>query len=482
MLGELDLSIEIVDEATNGEELVAMLGQHLPDIAFVDIRMPKLNGLEAIKLGKSASPQTAWYILTGFSEFDYAQEAIRLGVSGYLLKPVNPEELVKILSDFLEGSRKRRAAQNKQFERELLALYHGLTLLELEEQESFITKAHFIGAIFYVDSHLEEKAKAGQQFKFSRTVQGLIDQHSENDNRIALFVLPGGELASVGAWEPNRVFLAEKSVRQVFQAIEQEVHKFSGADLATTVLMSKECATYQELQKSLERLQKIAPLRVVCGVGKKLDFSVLNQQAEKPGWLELSRLALSVCRCFQERNYLNYMKALQKFEKFWSSVKDADKHYPVNALADFYNHSLNCKLPPRQDVAQVVEILQHHGEQLLNELPNDELEGTDLIDKMVKFIDENFMLDTGIGQIAERLNITPNYLSTLFHKKTGTNFMSYLKNVRLHKAKELLTDPNIQIQQVAEQVGYFSTRHFARLFYEQFGQLPSEYRDHFKNR
>ena len=126
MLGDLELPIEIVDEATNGEELVAKLAQHLPDIAFVDIRMPTLSGLEAIKLGKSASPQTTWYILTGFSEFDYAQEAIRLGVSSYLLKPVNPEELIKVLNEYLEGSKKRKAAQNEKFERELLALYHGL--------------------------------------------------------------------------------------------------------------------------------------------------------------------------------------------------------------------------------------------------------------------------------------------------------------------------------------------------------------------
>jgi two-component system response regulator YesN len=60
--------------------------------------------------------------------------------------------------------------------------------------------------------------------------------------------------------------------------------------------------------------------------------------------------------------------------------------------------------------------------------------------------------------------------------------MSHLKKVRMLKAKELLTDPNIHIQEVAEQVGYFSARHFARLFTEHFGYLPSEYRDRFKSR
>ncbi len=482
MLAELGLPIEIVDEAVDGEELVAMLSRHLPDVAFVDIRMPGLSGLEAIRRGRSVSPQTAWYILTGFSEFEYAQEAIRLGVSGYLLKPVNPEELNQVVIDYLGTSRKNKAAQNKQFERELLALYHGLTLLELEERESFITRAHFIGAIFYVDSHLEEEAKAGKQFEFSRAVQELADRCSENDNRIALFVLPGGELASVGAWVPDRVPQAEKSVRDYFQAIGKEVRQFSDRAFAITAVVSKECANYRELHKRLEHLQKNAPLRVACGIGGKLDFTILEEQAEKPVWLEISRLTLNVCGCFQERNYLGYVKALQKLEKSLQGAGGSKRHFPANALTDFINRSLNCTLSAHQGVGEWIQVLQHHGEQLLDVRPNEELQGTNLIDQLVKFVDDNYMQDIGIGQIAERLNITPNYLSTLFHKKTGTNFMSYLKNVRLHKAKELLSDPNMQIQQVAEQVGYFSTRHFARLFNEQFGQLPSEYRDRFKNR
>ena len=90
-------------------------------------------------------------------------------------------------------------------------------------------------------------------------------------------------------------------------------------------------------------------------------------------------------------------------------------------------------------------MLQQHGEKLLKGLPRDETLSPDIIDQVTAYIDENYMLDVGIGQLAEQFNITPNYLSTLFHKKAGINFMSYLKMVRMHKARELLSDPNIQI-------------------------------------
>lgn len=99
MLTEVNIPAASVHEVTTGEEMVNRIRRDLPDLAFVDIRMPGLNGLEAIKAARPLSPQTKWFILTGFPEFDYAQEAIRLGVSGYLLKPASPEELKEILND-----------------------------------------------------------------------------------------------------------------------------------------------------------------------------------------------------------------------------------------------------------------------------------------------------------------------------------------------------------------------------------------------
>jgi AraC-like DNA-binding protein/CheY-like chemotaxis protein len=480
MLEELNLPVDFVGEATNGEELVMMVGQSYPDVVFVDIRMPRLNGLDAIRTGKKVSPYTHWYILTGFPEFDYAQEAIRLGVAGYLLKPVKPEELQKVLVDFTQENRKQKAAQNERFEYELVTLNDGLTSLEFERPDDIFARAHFVAAIFSMDSYLPEEIKAERQFQFCRLVRESIENYLDNHNRIALFVLPSGELASVGAWEPARNYGSEQGVRKYFKALEQAVRNSSVDDLVVTVLASKECMTYRDLQGSLERLQELTPLRVVSGIGRKLDIFLLSQQAEKPGLMQFSNLVLNLCHCFQEGNYLNYMRAWQDLEKYLSVANEARKYISPGTVFDFINHSVNSRLSLDQDRDRWLARLRQHGEQLLKGSPRDAALTPDIIDQVTAYIDENYMLDIGIGQIAEQFNITPNYLSTLFHRKAGTNFMSYLKMVRMHKARELLTDPNIQIQQVAEQVGYLSTRHFARLFAEQFGCLPSEYRDSFK--
>jgi two-component system response regulator YesN len=488
MLDELDLPIELVGEAANGEEMVALVRRHLPEVVFVDIHMPQLNGLEAIRIAKTASPQTKWFILTGFPEFKYAQTAIRLGVTDYLLKPVGPQELNKVLSHFIQENKKSIAAQNKEFEHDIMALYHGLSSLAREGDDSIILKSHFIGAIFYVDSHLAESAVVERQLDFCRAIQRIADQTSANQIRIALFALPSGELATVGAWEPRQDLQSLRALRDTstpriqayFRAAEQAVHHSSGRDLAITALLSEECSSYQALQDQSDQLQKLAPLRALCGVGRLWELAALRQVAARPGWLEFSHLISQACRCYREKAYLNYIKALHNCRRALCDVALIEDSHLKEALADFICCSMHCQVVLNQNVKSWIQALEDHGERMLGESHKEAGHNPDVISQIISFVDQNYMYDIGIGQIAEQLHMTPNYLSTLFHKKTGSTFMVYLTKTRMLRAKELLADPHIQIQQVAEQVGYSSARYFTKLFTESVGCYPSEYRSRFK--
>jgi two-component system response regulator YesN len=479
MLEELALPLEFIGEGTTGEELVNLVRQSAPDVAFVDIRMPGLNGLEAIQIARPLSPLTRWFILTGFSEFEYAKEAIRLGVSGYLLKPVNPDELRKVFGDLLQQNRKQIVAQNLQFERELVALWYGLTPTELEESDAFFSQARFMGAIICLDSSLPEKTIAERHRALCKQLRQSIDQSLEAHNRIALFILQNGDLATIGAWEPAPDSQAEKRVREYLQAADQACRAANGPDLAATTLVSKD-ASYRGLQEQFDRLQKQAPLRAVTGIGRRLEISVIEDQAQKPGRLELGAAAVSLSRAFRERNSLNYAKSLGQLEKILVNAALPANRFLARSVADYLHRAMGCQVPDDPAVKPWIQALQVHGERMLKNTPREETQSPDSVNQVLAFIDQNYMREISIGQIAEQLNLTPNYLSTLFHKKTGTNFMNYLKTIRLAKARELLADPSLQIQQVAEQVGYFSARHFARLFAEQFGCLPSEYRGQIK--
>lgn len=134
MLQELPFALELLNDATNGEELIELVKHYEPDIVFVDIRMPKLSGLEAIKAGKCLAPNARWFILTGFSRFSYAQEALRRGVADYFFKPVNPQELARAVLEVADEEKKRLLFANKQFEHELTGLFGGLNALDQREK------------------------------------------------------------------------------------------------------------------------------------------------------------------------------------------------------------------------------------------------------------------------------------------------------------------------------------------------------------
>nr|WP_275691036.1 AraC family transcriptional regulator [Paenibacillus aceris] len=119
--------------------------------------------------------------------------------------------------------------------------------------------------------------------------------------------------------------------------------------------------------------------------------------------------------------------------------------------------------------------LKKHGQSLLNDIRKAE-RPQNIIEQTLIFIENNFMHDISILQIADELQVTPNYLSTLFHKKMGDTFIKYLTRLRLIKAQELLADTQSQVQIVAEMVGYSNTRHFTKLFTEFTGCYPSVYK------
>lgn len=112
LIGWGELGYEIAGEASNGEDAYRFMAETKPDVALIDIRMPKLTGMETIKKAKEGGFAGKIIILSGYSDFSYAQQAIGLGVQHYLTKPVNQEELKRILveikSQFQEEDRRRQ--------------------------------------------------------------------------------------------------------------------------------------------------------------------------------------------------------------------------------------------------------------------------------------------------------------------------------------------------------------------------------------
>ncbi|WP_026695322.1 response regulator transcription factor [Peribacillus kribbensis] len=466
ILEELDCFPQDIEEAANGLEMVEKVKSFQPDLAFVDIQMPGLTGLEAIKCGQVLSPATQWIILTGYSEFSYAQEAIRLGASGYLLKPVSPEDLQASLEKTFKAQQEYRTKVNKEFEHDMSALFHGVKTVNELSRNLQHTELHH--ALVVIDSRLEEAKKAEALSSFCSHVQQITE---ESQSRSAFFPLSHNEFAYITVGDIYQDKIRDKSLPTSLAKIQKILQDFCKDDFSVTILIG----TYSSLENSknmISELRDIAPFRTIGGLKKIINAEQLNKLKKDPAYYRLVSALIKLSDSYQAKSSLTYMKTIDDVEKYILTI---DSDSVQERVREFLNCVIPCSLRAKQLPTEWAAALMKCGDNLLKEHSTDEDRSQFLVDQVIKYVEENYMDNIGIGQIAQELHVTPNYLSTLFHKRIGITFIKYLTRIRILKAKELLADPNNKIQKVAETVGYYSTRHFTKLFTEIIGCYPSEF-------
>jgi two-component system response regulator YesN len=474
MIQEMETSWEIVGEAAHGEEMLELLSEHQPEVAIVDIRMPKLDGLEAIRRGKAVSPRTRWIILSGFSDFQYAQQALRLGVDEYLLKPVVPDELERALHSVGMLNREHAMLLNSRFENRLISLIHGLTSPASEPKDSLLRTGHFQALVFSFDSPLDARGLETLKCAFIDELRRSVPECLVHGLHLAVFTLTGTEYVAAGVWNPARGE-ARRAVRSFFRRAEETASRYRSGELAVTAVLSAECAGYDRFLGHLREIQDCSGFHIVSGMNRIWKFEQVRRLAESEDRLKLGRLFLQLAGDCRNRLYLNYQHTLEEIRGLLDGPSGAGPTEEMRRhIREYVKLALDADLPDA-DWRSWIRELRERGERWQRQHA-EAAEPQDLVDQMLRYIDRHYMDNIGLNQIAGELNVTPSYLSALFHKKTGTTFVKYLTRLRILKAKELLLGTNLQIRQIAEQVGYHSTRYFTRLFVDMVGEYPSDFR------
>jgi two-component system response regulator YesN len=472
MLEELRVPSRSISAACDGLELVEMAGRLVPDIALVDIRMPGLDGLGAIERARALSPQTRWIILTSHSSFEYAKRAIQLGVTAYLLKPVSPRDLAEVLGRVERELHQQVLRLNEEFEARISSLLHNTLSLDSEPDE-FISGARFTGALLFFDSALEEAALMERHLAACREIRARIAAAAESSIRIALCTLPEGELALIGGWRPGG---DEPQAREALRAFLRRLHtvldSLGGDEVRVTQLDCEECPSFTALLERLARARELAPLRIVLGVGRQIAVEDVELEWRQGRRNHLCADLQALSDAFRDRIRLDFLACLERVERGLAAVTASDKADTARSVVRFLRSALGLRTEHPFGSAPWYEQLSRLGEGLRGE-PQGPGTG-DLAAQVSAFLDANYMRDVGIGQIAAKLSVTPNYLSTLFHREKGITFVKYVTRLRMERARGLLEAGGTQVQEAARAVGYSSVRHFSRLFQKQYGFYPSD--------
>ena len=470
MLKELYPYIDI-KEACNGEEIIEVVKEWHPDIGLIDIKMPKLNGLEAKKIAKDISTKTKWIILTPYSKFSYAKQAITLDTEDYLLKPVKPAKLLETIDKIILKQKNENIIHNKEFENKVSTYFNNIR--SMEDIKPLIFKDILLfGLIILFDSYLDEKSIVKLQINFCNHLNKIISEILTDEIRIALITLSTGELVTIAAKDSNEKNNGLTDIKKYFNKLSFLATGFNTSKCNITLLLTEECSSYNILYKEINNLVELSYLRVIHGIGNKIKIIEYIDNKELSVFCNI---LINISREYKDKAYLNFIKCIDLLKKAFLRANTFIDERIKKSIGLFIKYSFNYKINDFDKKGLSIDKLSKWSEYSLIKSKKEEKQFSNIINEVLTYIDTNYVHDIGIANIAFNLNITPNYLSHLFHKNVGITFIKYLTKIRMLKAKELLMNKRIKVHEVACQVGYFSSTHFTRLFKKYCGCLPSDY-------
>lgn len=470
----------VIGEARNGVEGYDLALKYQPDVVITDIRMPEMDGLEMMqKLQEQGGP---WHfvILSGYSEFEYAKRALQCGAEDYLLKPLAPEDVTRILSSIqgkIEADRKKsQGAPEKKLRDYLIENDLGSTkelaaVCGCPEDGAFRLLCAYVGNAGQEDRSLclERFQKLRQLFPEQKMYFFFIESTREficlledqNWDRIQKELeekLLGRKLSG-GAW----AWAAERAqslteLKKVYEDLKSRY--VYGLILGYDRFLTK--ARAEAFQPAAWQYPKIQESRLQKAFYKE-DREAFEQASD--GFLEelsQARVLPGQIResCMKMVNFLTSMaqehnRAIYEQLQNLHVVRQIGSAVTFQELTDIFSEVVNA-------------YLQHMGQ--CEDISNYTIKRT------IDYIRTHYQEGISLEGVAAKLDITPEYLSTLFNREMGENFTVFLKKFRISHAKRLLKGTNKKIYEIAQDVGYADPKYFNRVFKEEEGVSPGDYR------
>lgn len=507
------LDLELIGIARDGEEGLRMIREQKPDIVITDINMPKITGLELIRSTQQLDIQVKFIPISGYAEFEYAHTAIKYGVSSYLLKPINQEELNTALQSVSEQILKDRgiALHQKQQEQDIQAyqqrirkytltqLYHGGTALSASALQTLMHECCFqaLGDCFQIlavaydsDSYPLASLPGITEPHCKRLLAGMQEVCFDAEyilvDNIAYFLL-------------NYARQKQNTIRLLMgYLLENSKNVLSdGIYILPTFGIGSIVSDVASLGDAVQSAKAAITSRVISGCGGILDGSLLNWRQDT---LDSSMLKNEPDAIEMHMDIRNSDMLLQHFSALLAENESYFHQYP-HLYLPFVSEWLQCfriclqthfhLLKEEEDILMKTQtdvlaayqqgtVLLHCSrcittilQSLLDRSDNSD---TKILQIVKNFVQEHFSEHIELKDAAAIVFLSPSYLGILFKKKTGMNFSDYVTDVRINVAKEYLRNIELNISEIAKAVGYKDTRYFSKLFKKATGVKPVEYR------
>ena len=490
---------EIVATAVNGKQALAKFNEFTPQIVITDIKMPFMDGIELVKNIRSLNVQTKFLLLTAYSDFEYAKQAIQLGITDYILKGELNEQTIE---ERLLSVREKVATECKTSfflsQKVILDLFSSSSDETLGKFTSDPSVMKLLSANFYYliieedlpipisGVSLDENIK-----RYEYDIIGCcISFDSEYFN-----------VVSAGSIQKNRILLLIQAKSNYLQQINEYVLSQEAEGLkkkledrfqsSFSIYYIHDKLNLLEMKKIYTKFQRRLYAKYLLGNGKVLDFLNSNLDLVESGLLVDEEILESFIENLDSRAALEYI------EKIYSCIIDSNMDYEVLlSVSQFIYSILKKRMLSLPGIASKPDLksntnkkdwlnaysIKNWMKDKFNQLINEkrkvlENQYSNTIIKTMEFIYKNYSnKKLIINQIADHLLLSATHLSVLFKKETNMTINEYITDIRIKKAKELLDDGSLKVYEVASLVGYGSSQYFSQIFFNMTGLNPNDYR------
>lgn len=480
-------SHNVIGEACNGQEGLAMAVRYRPDLVITDIRMPVMDGLQMIERFYEMGFSVRSVILSGYSEFDYAKKAIRFGVEDYLLKPLAAEDIVEVL-ERIQNKREEEEQKNtgtpEQYIRELV---WGGSFPEDESRQikqlcGFGLSQHYqlyLGYIGDVPVDCEEKIK-GKLNQLKDIVSQSVIHVVTDRTRRQLICLAGLTDSEDGPYLLRQI--VERKIIRPYKKKEERA-----------VWAMAETEKWEDLGKAAKKAGAMLKEAMSITDGEL----ITSTRLEEINWKEFhfpseisTEIKSAICRGGLEEirqegeRFIRYMEEgpyreaeiRQAYLKAIYLLVDTIREIDGDAYSQLQSEDLITKCMEALTLREIEQTYRDGLAVLCNPQRNREDISNYTIKRAINYIREHYQEGISLEEVSGKLGITPEYLSTLFNREMGENFSAFLRKFRISHAKRLLKGTDMKVYEVAEAVGYTDSKYFARVFKDEIGISPVDYR------
>lgn len=485
ILKKINENYEVVGKAENGQKGLELIRKEKPDLVILDIRMPDMDGLTMLSIVREEGIDCKAIVLSAYSDFTYAQRAIELGIENYLLKPIKIAELKRALEQ-AEVNISKEQSKEQLFSLEYIFL-NAITgqLDEDGKLEDMITERYGIRgdeqiAIFGIG--LSDNYDRYHDI-VHRTMEEVGIHSDEFNVHIIEFQKKGAIVIILYQLE------SQAKVEEYFS--KTVVPMLKGQISGRLSCVWGNCQGLLNVRKAVLDMDSVLEWNLFFARGTLISRQLIEETQTYPIKYPID-IEAQTKEAVTESDRKEFLNCLRRFQEYCKEgacppqdIKEACSRYMMSLLhVAKESGKLETSVSMQNMITSISDAIfwQDIEDVFLAffeslSLKNSGEEGVSLlVQKAIQHVQEYYNQGITLEEVAAKLHVSEEYLSTQFKKQTGRTFTETIRKYRIENVKELLLKSTLKLNQIADMVGYSDPKYMSKVFKDEVGMLPAEYR------